>query len=51
MTKWEWVWFWGIVALGVWIVYQNSKKTPTETFVYDTVEDFAEDEFESALLV
>lgn len=49
MSKGDWIWFWGIIALAAWWIYQQSKKTPTETFVYDTFEDIAEDELESAL--
>ncbi len=50
MSKGEWIWLLIIAMFATWVFYQSSKKTRTETFFYDLIEDFGEDELESALL-
>jgi len=51
MGKIDWNLVFGLVVamIGAWLIYQYSKKTPTETFFYDTFEDIAEDDLGSAL--
>jgi hypothetical protein len=49
MTKVDWICFWAIIAFAAWVIYRNSRKTPTERFFFGLAEDISKAELEALL--
>ena len=49
MGKIDWICFWTIFAFAMWVIYQNSRKTPTERFFFGLAEHISEAELEALL--